>query len=253
MRWSRGDRNRGRCGGNRRTGCDGRRSPDSAGWSRIDHKGRTGDNCRLRRRRRGWSLGRLHGAYCGDARFRGRDIVRAALVHSQNVKFLLLEPSDELLKHPDGSADLGDGVGFDTMLSKLLEFRRLITEDPPNGISDLHLGPRLQCVTIREPVLFQVFNLGDPFSQFLDALVNLRNRETNLMSVSTMFVGLALRHRYSSAPSTNTFNDECLGEVHSDEARAGYCQEKSSPTSVSWQANRGFSNSRKSVIRLAIG
>jgi len=175
------------------------------------------------------------------------------LVHSQNVKFLLLEPSDELLKHPDGSADLGDGVGFDTMLSKLLEFRRLITEDPPNGISDLHFGSRLQCVTIGEPVLFQVFNLGDPFSQFLDALVDLRNRETNLLSVSTMLVGLALRHRSSSAPSTNNFNNERFAEVRSDGVRAGYCQEKSSPTSVSWQANRGFSISRKSVVLLGIG
>jgi len=161
----------------------------------------------------------LCGAYCGAAWFRGRDIVRATLVHSQNVKFLLLEPSDELLKHREGSPNLGDGVGFDTMMSKLLEFPRLITEDPSNGISDLPFGSRLQCVTIREPVLFQVFNLGDPFSQFLDALVNLRNRETKLLSVSTMFVGLALRHRYSSAPSTNNFNNERFAEVQSDRAR----------------------------------
>jgi hypothetical protein len=62
--------------------------------------------------------------------------------------------------------------------------------------------------------------LGDPFSQLLDALVDLGNRKGNLLAVSTMFVGLALRHRSSSASSTHTFNEECFVEVHSGRASA---------------------------------
>lgn len=127
------------------------------------------------------------------------------------------------------------------MMPMLLEFRRLITEDPPNGVSDLHFNSCPQRITIRESVLFHVFYLGDTFLQLLDALVDLSNREGNLLAVSTLFVGLAFGHIYSPAPSTNNVNEECFAEVYSDRAsRAGRYQQKSSPTSISWQANREF-------------